>query len=77
MNFVWKTDEEEAGSILLLIFCPLATRASPIHPVDEFIPLSQVLLRKMRMLGESKVLSFVFGVNQENGEVGWFKDFLV
>ena len=77
MNFVWKTDEEEAGSILLLIFCPLATPASPIHPVDEFIPLSQVLLRKMRMLGESKVLSFVFGVHQENGEVGWFKDFLV
>ena len=29
------------------------------------------------MLGESKVLSFVFGVHQENAEVGWFKDFLV
>ena len=23
MNFVWKTDEGEAGNIFLLIFCPL------------------------------------------------------
>ena len=38
----------------------LAIFASPIHPVDEFIPLSLVLLKEIRTLGESKVLSFCF-----------------
>ena len=31
-----------------------------IFPVDEFIPLFPVLLKELRMLGESKVLSFLF-----------------
>ena len=35
----------------------LATRASPIYLVDEFTCLLPVLLKEMRMLRESKVLS--------------------
>ena len=36
----------------------LAISASTIHQVDEFIRLSLVLPKEMKMLGESKVLSF-------------------
>ena len=37
----------------------ISHNASPIHPVEEFIPLFPVLLKEeMRMLRESKVLSF-------------------
>ena len=39
----------------LLIIC-----GSPIHPVDAFIPLLPVLLKEIRMFGQSKVLSFCF-----------------
>ena len=103
VNFMWKTNEVEAGSIILLFFlsfeCPsivsewglveqkvslgaslnlgawgkylathasLATtrlliiRGSPIHPVDAFIPLLPMLLKEIRMFGQSKVLSFCF-----------------
>ena len=49
----------------------LATRISPIHLVDEFIHLLLVLLKEIRMMGESKVISFlVSGFNQRNAEVG-------
>ena len=36
----------------------LATRASPIHRIDKFVPLLPLLLKEMGMQGESKVLSF-------------------
>ena len=38
----------------------IPTGAGPIHPVDECIPLFQVLLKEIRMLSESKVLSICF-----------------
>ena len=55
-----------------------ASCASPIHLVDEFIRLFLVLLKEMRMLNESKVLSFFrSSVNQGNAEVGWAQNFLL
>ena len=38
----------------------LIRRGSPIDPVDAFIPLFPVLLKEIRMFGQSKVLSFCF-----------------
>ena len=56
----------------------LATRASSIYLVDEFICLLLLLLKEMGLLCEPKVLSFfVSGVNQGNVEVEWLQDFLL
>ena len=46
------------------------TTLAPSPQVDEFIPLFPVLLKEMRMLGESKVHLFLSSVNQGNAEVG-------
>ena len=45
--------------------------------VDKFIPFFTVLLKEMRMLGESKVLSFLLLVLIRNAEGRLVQDLLV
>ena len=47
------------------------------QPVDKFIPFFTVLLKEMRMLGESKVLSFLLLVLIRNAEGRLVQDLLV
>ena len=49
----------------------LAARISSIHLIDEIIYLFPVILKEIRIIVESKVLSFsVSDVNQRNTETG-------
>ena len=44
----------------ILLTSLLSTWANPIHPVDEVIPSIPVLIKEIKMLGESKDLYFLF-----------------
>ena len=63
-KLVWLNSEEREKYLAiqpsLATAWLLVTRTKAIHLISEFIPLFPVLLKKMRMLGKPKVLSFLF-----------------